>query len=255
MTLRYELHPEHMYRILEQTLIPPVTVCELDPDVIEVATTRLGSAEGSVSEMYLLNSEFTDSDLKRLPTPREMNTIREYFFATALEGYEKTKGTRWLRLWENTDDAFWDILRPAWENPVVVQALYGIDLLVLVEDQLWRQVPGKPGAIFEQIVDADFIDQIKSSFLYVEKDLRDSIILILVGSHVRMGYTDGVQAVRSMMQSAGMILGVIASNAMALHRKPLIDSHFNSSVINRAVNADGVDRAAVALLSILPEVV
>lgn len=100
MTLRHELHPEHIYRVLEQTLIPPTSVRDLDPDVIECAATRLNSTIGSPSESFLVNSEFTSSDLKRLPSPEESKTIRNYFFSTAVEGYEKSLGTRWARSWE-----------------------------------------------------------------------------------------------------------------------------------------------------------
>ena len=67
MAPRSELHPEHLYRVLEQTLIPPVMVRELDPDTIGAAVSRLNDAAGTVSERYLLDSALTPAQLLRLP--------------------------------------------------------------------------------------------------------------------------------------------------------------------------------------------
>ena len=248
MTIRHELHPEHIYRLLEQTLIPPTTVRELDPDVIESAATRLSSTTVTLSECYLINSEFTSADLNRLPSPEEANTIRNYFFSTAVEGYEKSIGTRWARTW-SPDEAVGQLLSPAWLNPVVAQALFGVDLLALADSRLWRQVPSKPGALFEQKVSSDFTKEITKQIPSVSHDLSAGLLLIVVGSHARMEFTHGIQAMRAVMQSTGMVVGALTNQALALDMQPSIISHFNNSAINRLVAADGVDRAAVAIFS------
>lgn len=187
MTLRHELHPEHIYRMLEQTLIPPTTVRELDPDVVSAAVTRLGSTEGTVSESYMVNSEFTTADLKRLPSPREAKYIRDYYFTTCVEGFDKSLGTRWARQWLPAE-ILGQLMTPSWTNPVMSQALYGVDLVALCDSALWRQVPGRPGALFEQNVSADFVTCLMDSISVAGGafDPDNSLILILVGSHARM---------------------------------------------------------------------
>ncbi|MDO4665452.1 MAG: hypothetical protein Q4A71_04505 [Actinomycetaceae bacterium] len=251
MTLRHELHPEHIYRVLEQTLIPPTTVRELDPDVIESAVTRLNSTTGSPSESYLVNSEFTSADLKRLPSPEEAKTLRNYFYSTAVEGYEKSLGTRWARSWE-PDELVAQLLSPAWNNPVVAQGLYGVDLLALVDKQLWRQIPSKPGALFERNVGSEFVREVARIMPEPAPDFTAGSLLLLVGSHVRMQFTHGIQAARGMMQSAGMVIGALTNQAIALNMQPVIISHFNNSSMNRLVDADGVDRAVVAVFAAKP---
>ncbi|WP_166987978.1 hypothetical protein [Canibacter zhoujuaniae] len=248
MTLRNELHPEHIYRVLEQTLIPPVSVQELDPDIIESAVTRLSSTSGSPSESYLVNSEFTAADLKRLPSAQEAQNIRNYFFSTTVEGFEKSLETRWARNW-SPNEPLGQLLSPAWTNPVVAQGLFGVDLLVLFEDQLWRQIPSKPGAIFEQNVPSNFAEQVAAQLHDSSQDLSHGPLLILVGSHVRVQFTHGVQATRAMMQSAGMVIGALTNQALSLHMRPSIISHFNNSALNRLVSADGVDRAVATIFA------
>lgn len=127
--------------------------------------------------------------------------------------------------------------------------MYGVDILVSVDSQLWRQVPSKPGALFEQNVGHEFAREVAGLVAGSAQDFSANFLLILVGSHVRMQFTHGIQAARGMMQSAGMVIGALTSQAIALNMQPMIISHFNNSAMNRLVAADGVDRAVVAVFA------
>ena len=247
MAPRSELHPEHLYRVLEQTLIPPVMVRELDPDTIGAAVSRLNDAAGTVSERYLLDSALTPAQLLRLPSSTEVSTIREYFFQTVTEGYDASVGsTRWARPW--TDGPLAQLLSPAWTDPVMVQALYAVDVVVVVDDAVWRQVPGRPGLVFEQQLEEGMADRLLTALPAPLSSGRASVAVVAVGSHVRAQFTHGDQAAREIFIATGMIMATLARQAMQLGRRPVIADQFVNATLDSAVYADGVDRAVTALL-------
>ncbi len=248
MSTRAVLEAEHLYRMVEQSLIPPTTVRELDPDTIHAATARLGDVVGNASERYQLDSMLTDAEMGRLPTPGEATTLRQYYFTNTAEGYDRLvgKGSRWAG--RHPDGVLRRVLEPAWSEAVAVGALFAVDLLLVRDGVLWRQVPGRDGALFDQRLDParrqDLMDAVPASSTPVDLDLT----VFAVGAFARAGYLYGKRSYRAVAMSAGLVLGSLTRAAGAVGVRAGLVDQFVDHRLNVALANDGVDRGIVAVL-------
>ena len=83
------LPADQIRRMLEQTLIPPTNVVELDPDTIEATTIRLRDVRGSLAEQYQLNSCLSRAAMARLADRDEVELITDFYVTTAGDGYDE----------------------------------------------------------------------------------------------------------------------------------------------------------------------
>lgn len=253
MRARTTLHQEHIYRMLEQTLVPPTTVSELDPDTILTATSQLGDLRGSASERYQLDSILTPAQLKRLPSAEEAQWIREYFMTTAAEGFDRVKAadTRWARSWEETDNLA-SVMSACWQDPVTVGALFGIDALVVIDGALWRQVAGRPGLILEGLLNDAAQARLTSALPWEAKVEDLESVIFLVGAFARLSFVHGQRTSRAAHQDAGMAAAGMIRASLSTRRRAIVVDQFLDTPLNQELASDGVSRALSALVRVAP---
>lgn len=253
MRARTEIEKEQLYRMVEQTLIPPATVTELDPDPIHAATARLGDVSGTPSERYQLDSMLTDAEYKRIPSRDEMKNIREYYYTTTAEGYDRlvAQNSRWVRQWKQDDDLA-PVLSPAWSDPGCVAAMFPVDALVIIDSTVWRQVPGRNGLIFEQKLSEKQLSLLSGATTpAINADNLDSFIFI-VGAFARAYYIYGKRTYRSVAIGAGIFAASIMQAARRGQRPAGILDQFVDFRLNTALANDGLDRGIVAAVRVGP---
>ncbi|MBD2760690.1 hypothetical protein IEE94_14385 [Yimella sp. cx-573] len=239
--------------MIEQTLIPPVTVTELNPDTIHSATSRLGDAAGNAGERYQLDSMLTPAQFNRLPSQQETTWIREYFMTTTVEGYDQMidRDARWARRWTDADPLA-PIMATAWQDPASVGALFGVDLLVVQEGAVWRQVPGRPGLVF----DGNLVDRTRDLLIrHLPWDVKQTPLeqtIFVVGAFARLGYLYDNRSARAASQAAGMIAGGLLRAAMASRRRAAVVDQFLDYPLNEALACDGVDRGLLTMIRTAP---
>lgn len=250
MRSRVVLHEEHLYRMLEQTLVPPVSVVELDPDTLHRATSRLGDVEGSVSERYNLDSMLTPAEMRRLPSDEETTRIRQYYFATTAEGYDNLleQGSRWAMQWPS--EGLRQVLEPCWTDPATVSALFSVDVLVVLQDALWRQVPGRDGLIFEGRLTARTRAELTAAVPWpVERTPLEQAVFT-VGAFGRVGFVYGKRALRATYLATGIALGALTRSALRSGAQVAVVEHFVDHYVNVALDCDGVERSVTSMLRV-----
>lgn len=239
---------DQLKRMLEQTLIPPTTVTELDPDSVDAATSRLADPAGSLSESYQLNSQHTSASLKRLPDAGSARSIRTFYFETMLKAYEKRRGLADGSTLEAAalPQQMREALTPLWTEPAVVDSLYCMDVLVLADDAIWRAIPGAPGFMRERDFGTEQMAQLRRSLAL--RTHEGQAVVLLVGHLARAGYLYGDRSSRVVNQMAGVVSGALhrAGNQHGL--KVEVVEGFIDAYLNRAAGCDGVERSAAIAL-------
>ena len=249
---RTVLEDEHLYRMIEQSLVPSPNVRELDPDPIHAATARLGDAIGTVSERYQLDSMLTDAQMRRLPSAREAQATREYFFTSTTDGFDRLLGQRARWATTHPPGVLRRVLEPAWTDPTAVGALFAVDLLVVRDDVVWRQVPGRDGALLEQHLDAQDRRALAAAVPGGGADVELGHTVFAVGAFARAGYLYGKRAYRACALSAGLLLGAVVRAAAGASVRAGVVEQFVDHRLNAALANDGVDRGVVAVLRLAP---
>lgn len=254
MRARTTLHQEHIYRMLEQTLVPPTTVTELDQDTILAATSRLSDIRGDASERYQLDSILTPALLKRLPSADEAQWIREYFMTTAAEGFDRVKAakTRWARTWHVTDNLE-SVMSACWQDPVTVGALFGIDALVVIDGALWRQVAGRPGLIFEGLLTETAQERLANALPWDASPENLESVVFLVGAFARLSFVHGQRTSRAAHQAAGMAASGMIRASLSARRRAIVVDQFLDTPLNQELACDGVSRALCAIVRVAPQ--
>jgi SagB-type dehydrogenase family enzyme len=243
---------DQLKRMLEQTLIPPTTVIELDPDSVDATTSRIADTSGSLSEMYQLNSQHTPATLQRLPDAASRRTIRTFYFETTMKSFEKQHGQGNGRTLQATDlpSRIASVLSPLWTDPAVVDSLYSVDVLVLIDGAIWRSVPGTTGFLREKQWTEEQQALLQDGL--PKRELDGKGVVLLVGHLTRTAYLAGDRAARSIGVTTGIVSGALhrAGSAASISLEILdgfIDAH-----LNKAAGCDGVERSVTAVLLLSP---
>lgn len=243
---------DQLKRMLEQTLIPPTTVVELDPDSVDATTTRIADTHGSLSEMYQLNSQHTPATLQRLPDAASRRTIRTFYFETTMKSFEKQKAQGHGRTLQASDlpSRIASVLSPLWSDPAVVDSLYGVDVLVLIDGAVWRSVPGTTGFLREK----QWTEQQQALLRegLPKRELEGKGVVFLVGHLARTAYLAGDRTARSIGVMTGIVSGALhrASMSAAIDLE-IVDGYVDAHV-NNAAGCDGVERSVTAVLLLSP---
>jgi len=239
--------------MIEQTLIPSPGVIELNPDTIHMAVARLGNVMGTVWERYQVDSMLTEAEYNRLPSEDESDLIRQYFFRSTLEGYERLLGqrSRWVRQWEDCD-ALRNVLSVAWSDPVCVESMFNVDVLVVRNAALWRQVPGRDGLIFEQKLGAKELEHLSKATAGQVGTADLEWIVFVVGAFARSSFIYGNLTYRAVALSAGCVTGALMRAALSCGMNAMVIDRFIDFHVNSALANDGVDRGAVVLVRVVP---
>lgn len=248
---------EELRRMLEQTLVPPPHVTELDPDTIEATTTRLADPRGNLAELYQLNSCLTEASWSRLPDAESTEVIVDYYLGTAADGYDGLldSGSRWVLPLNDAPPWVRQLLGPLALHPVVTATLFSSDLLVGFEGSLWRLVPNRPGLQFEGTWPDSMTAELGEAVPSLHSlPFAPSGVLLLVANIVRSSYLVGDRAFRQAAISCGTLLGMLWSVLGA--RPPFIQfkatSQFLDHQVNSLVRCDGVERAVQLVAFVEP---
>lgn len=244
---------EQLRRMLEQTLVPPVTVDELDPDTIDLATSRWGNATGNLAETYSVNSVLTPTSAQRIADKEEIETITDFYFTTAGSGFDQlfSQKSRWILPQDKYPLAVRTILQPVNENPALIASLFSTEVLFISQGKLWRIVPNRPGAMLEgEFTNAD-AEKIKKGLFQTDTE-NFSPAIFLINHLGRSSYLTGDRAFRNSTLASGMLLGSAWEHARASQIPMATSNTFIDSYINEALRCDGVERAVMAVI-LLPE--
>lgn len=238
---------DQLRRMLEQTLVPPTQVIELDPDTIGATTARLGSLRGNLAERYQLNSCLTKASWESLADPESVKTILDFYLTTAADGYDQLikEASRWVMPFDDAPAWVRDLLSPLSGNPVVVSMLFSADLLVAFDSALWKVIPNRSGLQFEGSWNEDLARQALSAVPpYSARESLPDGFVFAVGNIVRSSYLSGDRAFRQAATACGVLLGqlwaVLAGLSTPLQFVPA--TQFIDHLVNDATRCDGVER-------------
>ena len=239
---------DQLRRMLEQTLVPPTTVTELDPTTVESATSRWGSVEGNLGESYHLNSMLTPTIARRLADQEASQEIAEFYFTTTSDAYDQLlqSGSRWVRPLAALPPGLGRLIGGAAQNPAFASAMFSADLLVIDDGQLWRLVPGRPGLLYEGEFTGEHTAAMSSSFVQqpaAEFEPR----IVLVGHLARASYLTGDRCYRNAALSGGLLLGGLWQSAFATGTQMITTYQFLDQLINPAARCDGIERGVLAV--------
>src|SRR6218665_991950 len=115
-----------MKRMLDQTLLPPIGVTELDPGSVTAATSRLASPRGTAGESYHLRANLPPASLTRLPPESTVKVIKDFYFSTATEGADRlvAEGSTKVVSVEALAAEMAPVVFPCWPEPPVAVALH-----------------------------------------------------------------------------------------------------------------------------------
>ena len=251
----YNISATEVKRMLEQTLVPPIGVTELDPGSVKAATSRLGSAKGTAGESYHLRSNLTPASLTRLTPEPTVKVIKDFYFSTSTEGADRlvAEGSTKVAPVERLTAEIASVLAPCWTEPPVAGALYYVDVLVAAAGALWKQVPGRPLLTFEGTWGLDEFKTLQTAIPGTpDLSLPDRAVVFLTGALTRAQYVHGERGYRSMLMSAGLVAGALVKTCFTptTDWQPVLVESFLDRDVNRLLRNDGVDRAAVAMIAL-----
>lgn len=245
---------DEVKRMLEQTLVPPLDTVELDPNSVKAAASRLGDARGTEGERYHLASSLTPAGVKRLLPEKIASTVREFYFTTADEGAKRMaeEGSNRVVSWQTVAPQLAQVFAPCWTEPQVVAALYGVDVLVVADGTLWRQVPGRPDLVYEATWSEDDIVALQHAIPGVP-NLSGSgrAFAFLVATIARSQFLHGERGYRSSLMSAGLVASGLLRGCLlppGTGWRPALVDAFIDREVNDLLRNDGVDRGTVAVL-------
>jgi hypothetical protein len=246
---------DELRRMLEQTLVPPLGVTELDPNSVKRTTSRLGAAQGSVSELYHLNSGLTPAGVARLLPEPSVKTVKDFYFNTAMEGAKEMERQQSGNITDLRSVApeLEQVLVPCWSVPYVVPALFAVDVLVVAGGKLWKQVPGAPRLIFESMwSDEQTVELSEAMPGSPSLTGPDRALIFIVGAFARTGFVQGDRTYRTTGLSAGIVAGALMQACFGPPPtwRPVLVENFVDTDVNRLLRNDGTDRGAVSVLAL-----
>ena len=245
---------DELRRMLEQTLVPPLGVTELDPNPVKRATSRLGDTAGSISELYHVNSGLTPAGATRLLPEAAVKTVKDFYFNTAMEGAKEMERQRSNNITDLRAVApeLERVLAPCWTVPYVVPALFAVDVLVVAAGKLWKQVPGAPRLIFESMWSEEQTVEL-SQAIPGSPDLTgpDRALIFITGAFARTSFIQGNRTDRTAGLSAGIVAGALMQTCFTPPPmwRPVLVENFVDTDVTRLIRNDGTDRGALAILA------
>lgn len=249
------LPADQLRRMLEQTLIPPTNVVELDPDTFEATTIRLHDVGGNLAEQYQLNSCLGRTALQRLAPRDEVELITDFYVTTAGDGYDEllSAGSRWVLPVEAAPAWVQRLVGPLASHPAVTASLFNCDVLVGFDTGLWRLVPGRPGFQYEGTWSPREAMDVRDALPSPDREPPAGVIM-LVGHLVRAAYLSGDRAFRAAAIGCGSVLGLLW--AVLGSSPPFVrmsaTHQFRDNPVNAAARCDGVERGVQVLCLIDP---
>ncbi|MDN5586685.1 MAG: hypothetical protein ACTILB_13745 [Brevibacterium aurantiacum] len=240
---------DQLRRMLEQTLVPPTAVDELDPDTIDAATSRWGFSKGNLAETYTVNSVLTPAKAQRIADENEIQTITDFYFTTAMSGYDRLaeQESRWLLPAADFPPAVRVLLQPVMDNPALTASLFATEVLFVSGQSLWRLVPNRPGAMLEGEFTHDDARALRSGLF--QSDTESFTPAIFLVNHLgRSSYLTGDRSFRNSALGCGIILGAAWEHARASQLPMATTNTFIDSAVNRGLRCDGVERSTMAVI-------
>lgn len=240
---------EGLQRMLEQTLIPPGSVVELDESSLRLYNNRITGVPTSIAELYHMNSQIAPGHRARLLPQEERNQMRAWYFETMGHIGETVEGASVVLLREVDATLPW--LGPFAERSTAAQMLYGVDLVVSTERLLWKVLPGA-GKMVREAADPNLFDRIlheveQSNGTLRSSDGTDMVGIAITASLPRLSIQMGARAYRQLCFDAGQVTCVLTQAATATGWKLIGSTEFEDAVVNDLLGLDGEERFALYL--------
>lgn len=251
------LPDDQVRRMLEQTLIPPTNVVELDPDTFEAATIRLQSVEGNLAEQYQVNSCLSRTRFNRLASRAEVDLITDFYVTTAADGYDELvkAGSRWVLPMDAAPGWVQRLVGPLSTHPAVTASLYNCDLLVGVDHNLWRLIPNRSGFMYEGTWSPELAGEVAAAVPTIQdRETPPGGVLMLVGHIARASYLSGDRAFRATAIGCGSVLGMLWAvlGTQTPFVRVTVTHQFLDAPVNAAARCDGVERGVQVLCLVDP---
>lgn len=250
------LPADQLRRMLEQTLIPPTNVVELDPNTFEATTIRLRDVSGNLAEHYQLNSCLSRTAMSRLAVRDDVNLVTDFYITTAGDGYDELlqAGSRWVLPIEEAPPWVQRLIGPLTTNPAATASLFNCDLLIGFGESLWRLVPDRPGLMYEGTWSPDLAAQVLSALSAPGDREPPEGVIFLVGHIARASYLSGDRAFRAAAIACGSMLGLLWAVLATPGRSVRMSAthQFLDNPVNAAARCDGVERGVQVLCLVDP---
>ncbi len=242
--------------MLEETLLPPMHNVEFVRSAQNDYTLRFGATTAHIAELFQENSKLTPYSTLQVPADdRELNQARMWYFSTAYRMHEEdlVPGKE-----HNVRIKHGDLLEPLartfapfGQPGTCAELLYGIDLYVLYEDRLYRQVSGTDVLWFEKKITPFEHQMLQMSLLRVPRDTisRSVALAFLVGVPWRYMMFFGPRGYRRMLFECGRVMAQIEDQAQAHGLKTILCQDFYDARIDRVLLMDGVERSTLAIIA------
>jgi hypothetical protein len=245
---------DELRRMLEQTLLPPTNVTELDPNSVESATIRFNNVKGSISESYQVNSALNRRQLLRLADAQEARIIQEFYYKTAQDGYDtlSSENPDWVLPLAEAPSWVKEVISPLSRSGFAAASLFSCDLMVVFEERLWRLIPGREGFQFEGTWGLREDNSLRKAIGYSAPD--DLLGTIIIANNLaRSSYViGGDRAFRSSSISCGAILGMLQSSIGRPNSDISLQatSRFLDNEANEASRCDGMERCVQVIVTV-----
>jgi len=238
-------------RMLEQTLIPSPNISLLELDDLAAAVNRFHSADGLVSEQYHLISKLSPRTMVRKPSNEESEFVSSWYFNTMVEGAHRMVDAGSSKVIELPGELT-PFLAPFTVPGPEVASLFHVDIVIYLDEVLWKLVPGSSLLTWEGRVRDEEVYG-RNRFLGLEPRAGHTAMHgYIVGAFARSSFLLGERAYRRVLIHAGIVLEVMHQYDLIAkgERSFRYTDVFIDNEIDRLLANDGVERGTLVCFAL-----
>jgi hypothetical protein len=242
--------------LLEETIVPSPNVVELRRTPTSDYVFRFAETTPHVAELYHENSRITPhGEANAVMDPDALIGVRKWFYGTAYlprdDVFDEEKA-REIGLLADARDLVPRAGAPIARllEPDVPELAFGLDLLLLVEERIYRLVPGRDALWLERRYPERDLEAIGDCLPELdEEDGRPGALLFVVGAAWRYMALQGPRGYRRTLLEAGRLLQVLETAAGNDGGDLRVSLDFYDARLDRLLRLDGVERAVLAAVA------
>lgn len=253
-TLRSPISDAEFQRMLEQTLVPTPNLTSLSNSFLEEFVNRFDNRIENPAESFHLNSMLTRSDGLRLLPPGQAAEVRSWYLEkcgrVATSDLDTDLGHNIVVPHDQLDRRLAMMLSVFGQDGPMRGALYSVDLMIVMDRKVYRQVAGSSGISLEAVLDDENWQMFTDATVDTAPADIDGAVatIVIVGVPWRNMLISGPRGYRRMLIDTGVLLSALGSMAqqVGLVANPVTD--FVDVSVDRALANDGLDRSALLLM-------
>lgn len=242
---------------IEETLFPPHSGKELSRTAQNDFKYRFGSDAPHIAELFQENTKLSPFSTLQPPVDdKEYRDTKKWYFSTP---YRMKEGDlvpgqehRVLLQHNRLCPSLQQLLAPFSGEKKLVDLLYSVDLFLLENDRLFRQVPNADFLWFEKKINSMEKQLFRSSMLGVPSKVMKETkrFLILAGAPWRYMMFFGPRGYRRMMFDAGHLIAHLERASSELGLDPTVCLDYYDFRVDCVLNLDGTERTTLAIMSL-----